>query len=1207
MAFSPFSAASQFERVHDRVPGSGVTAVLGPTNTGKTHLAIERMLAHSSGVIGLPLRLLAREVYNKILGRVGPEAVALITGEEKIKPKNPRYWVSTVEAMPRDLDVSFVAVDEVQIAADLERGHVFTDRILNRRGRDETLLLGAATMRPIIERLLPGASTVTRPRLSQLEFAGDRKITRQPRRTAIVAFSADEVYAIAELIRRQHGGAAVVLGSLSPRTRNAQVEMFQNGDVDYLVATDAVGMGLNLDVDHVAFASDRKYDGYQFRRLTPSEFAQIAGRAGRATRNGTFGTTGRCAPFEPELVNALQNHTFDSVKMLQWRNARLDFASVSALQVSLALAPAHEVLTRAPIAEDLRVLDHAARDVEVRDMAHGAAAVERLWETCQIPDYRKLSPAAHAELVTTVFGFLMQKGRIPDAWYASQVDQSDRIDGDIDTLSGRIAQIRTWTFVANRPDWLRDPDHWQGITREVENKLSDALHERLTERFVDRRTSVLMRRLRENSVLNTEIGKTGEVIVEGHAIGRLDGFTFAPDTAEAGSEAKALQAAAQKALAGEIEARAEKLSGAPDEHIVLTADGTIRWTGDAVAKLVAADDALHPRLRIIADERLTGAARDKVQARLDLWLKTHIEKLLGPLFELSKAEDITGIARGIAFQLVEALGVIERTKISSEMKDLDQASRATLRKYGVRFGAYHIYVPGLLKPAARALAALLWAEKQGNVDMSALTGAQHLASSGRTSFPADKLLPRDAYRVLGYRQCGERAVRVDILERLADLIRPALAWRENTSGDKPAGAFDGRGFVVTQAMTSLTGSAGEDFASILRALGYRMEKRSPLPVKVIEKPVEAEAPSAEAAPAEGTETAAAEASSEIAAEAPAPDAPAEAGADAVPETPADAVPTVAEAAAAPVIEQAMIAPVEDAAPAAAASVLPTVDFVNAQAPEPGEPAEAAPVEAAPVEATPVEAAAAEATPVEAAEAPQSEAAADAASDVAPAEAGATSEATPTEAASAEPAAAAPAETAEPVLVEVWRPGGRSEERRPRHEHQRGGRHHHRPQGDRGQQPAAGEQAAAGAAPVDGQQQRERHRGGPGGPGGGGGRRDRVKEFGKDFRKGPPREGAQQAAGDSPGQAPGGDRGPRRDNDGKGRDRNNKGGKFGGDREGRGGRDFRDKGGRDKGGPSLRPYASSANPRERDRPADPNSPFAKLAALKEQLAANNRKD
>jgi ATP-dependent RNA helicase SUPV3L1/SUV3 len=1219
MAFSPSSAAPPFGRAQDRgsdragprALGAGVTAVLGPTNTGKTHLAIERMLGHSSGIIGLPLRLLAREVYNKIVGRVGPEAVALITGEEKIKPKNPRYWVSTVEAMPRDLDVSFLAVDEVQIAADLERGHVFTDRILNRRGRDETLLLGAATMRPIIERLLPGVSMVTRPRLSQLEFAGDRKITRQPRRTAIVAFSADEVYAIAELIRRQHGGAAVVLGSLSPRTRNAQVEMFQNGDIDYLVATDAVGMGLNLDVDHVAFASDRKYDGYQFRRLTPSEFAQIAGRAGRATRNGTFGTTGRCAPFEPELVNALQNHTFDSVKMLQWRNSRLDFSSVSALQVSLALAPGHEVLTRAPIAEDLRVLDHAARDAEVRDMAHGTAAVERLWEACQIPDYRRLSPAAHAELVTTLFGFLMQKGRIPDSWYASQVDLSDRIDGDIDTLSGRIAQIRTWTFVANRPDWLADPDHWQGITREVENKLSDALHERLTERFVDRRTSVLMRRLRENSVLNTEIGKTGEVIVEGHAIGRLDGFTFAPDAAEAGSEAKALQAAAQKALAGEIEARAEKLSAAPDEHIVLTADGTIRWTGDAVAKLVAAEDALHPRLRIIADERLTGPARDKVQARLDLWLKTHIEKLLGPLFELSKAEDITGIARGIAFQLVEALGVIERAKISSEMKDLDQASRATLRKYGVRFGAYHIYVPALLKPAGRALAALLWAEKQGNVEMSALTGAQHLASSGRTSFPVDKTLPRDAYRVLGYRQCGERAVRVDILERLADLIRPALAWRDSNPGDKPAGAFDGRGFVVTQAMTSLTGSAGEDFASILRALGYRMEKRPPLPPKPVEAPaadaapVEAEA--VEASPGEAVATDAAP--TEISGETAAGETAAETVATAEAAGPSESV--AAQPAVEAEAEPAPTAPVtvEPAEPVATAASLPGVDFVTASAEAAAipndEPAavEAAPAAAPEADNAPPAETAPQAGTAEALAAPEvaSEAAAADAASAESASADVTAEETAGEAATAAP-------EAEPQLVEVWRPGGRSDERRPRQEHNRGEHHRgrHRQQ-DRAQGAAAGagEQAAAGSpAAGEGEQRGGRHRQGQGQ-----GRRDRVKEFGKDFRKGPPREGAPAAVeGQAPAQAQGPreDRGGRRDHEGKGRDRNNKG-KFGG--EGRGGRDFGKGGGRDKrdSGPSLRPYASSSAPRERDRPVDPNSPFAKLAALKEQLTANTRKD
>jgi ATP-dependent RNA helicase SUPV3L1/SUV3 len=947
--------------------------------------------------------------------------------------------------------------------------------------------------------------------------------------------------------------------------------MFQNGDVDYLVATDAVGMGLNLDVDHVAFASDRKYDGYQFRRLNPAEFAQIAGRAGRATRDGTFGTTGRCAPFEPELVNALQNHTFESVRVLQWRNSKLDFSSLGALQVSLALSPGHEALTRAPIAEDMRVLDHVARDADVREMAHGAAAVERLWDACQIPDYRKIAPAAHAELVTSLFGFLMQKGRIPDAWFAAQVDQADRVDGDIDTLSGRIAQIRTWTFVANRPDWLADPEHWQGIAREVENKLSDALHERLTERFVDRRTSVLMRRLRENVMLNTEIGKTGEVIVEGHVIGRLDGFTFAPDAAEAGSEAKALQATAQKALAGEIDARAEKLAAAPDDQFVLTSEGTIRWTGDAVGRLTAADDALHPRIRIISDERLSGAPREAVQTRLDLWLKTHVEKLLGPLFELSKAEDVTGIARGIAFQLIEALGVIERSKIAAEMKDLDQSSRAMLRKYGVRFGAYHIYVPPLLKPAARALASLLWALKEANVEMSVLSGAQHLASSGRTSFPIDKALPRDAYRVLGYRQCGERAVRVDILERLADLIRPALAWREASPGEKPAGAFDGRSFVVTQAMTSLTGSAGEDFASILRALGYRMDRRPPL----APKPVVIEAAAAEAASAEG--------------EVPS-------------ETMAEGAPEGASEAAVVAVEMSHDAPVEGEAAASSVTLLPDVAFVS----EPGshEPvAERAPVaDEAGVEKT--ESAGEGVAETISAEPPVEQASSEDASEAAP-EAAPAPEATPSE------ATATSAAPAEPELIEVWRPGGRSDERRPpRHDRNR----HRRP--DRVAEsapPAAAGEATPGEAGEGAKRERHRH-----------GRRDRHKDFRRP-QPAAPGEGAPPVVADgAPAQEPreDGNGRPRERFEGKGRNEDRNRGNFRGDRDkGRegGGRDKggRDKGGRDKGGrdrdkggresgPSHRQYASSASPRERDRPIDPNSPFAKLAALKEQMTAN-RKD
>ena len=823
--------------------GTGVTAVLGPTNTGKTHLAIERMLAHSSGVIGLPLRLLAREVYNKVAARAGAENVALITGEEKIKPPNPRFWVATVEAMPRELDTAFVAIDEIQLGADMERGHVFTDRMLKRRGREETLVLGAATMRPMVEKLLPGANIVSRPRLSQLTFDGDRKLSRQRRRTAIVTFSTDEVYAIAELIRRQRGGAAVVLGSLSPRTRNAQVALYQSGDVDYLVATDAIGMGLNLDVDHVAFAADRKFDGYQFRKLNPAELAQIAGRAGRAQSDGTFGTTGRCPPFEDDLVRALESHSFDPVRMLQWRNSELDFSSFGALQAALSMTPTEAGLTRAPVAEDILVLEHAARDEEIRALASNRETVERLWDVCQVPDYRKIAPAMHAELAVTLYGFLMREGKIPVDWFSSQVAQADRTDGDIDTLSNRIAHVRTWTFVANRPDWLADPEHWQAETRNVEDKLSDALHERLTERFVDRRTSVLMKRLRENTTLETEIQKGGEVVVEGHVIGRLDGFTFAAENSAGGSDAKALQAAARSALAGEIDARATKVAQAPEREFVLASDGTLRWSGAAVAKLAPGDDVMRPRLRLIADEHLTGAPREAVQARLDLWLKTQIERMFAPLFALAAAEDVTGISRGIAYQLIEATGVLERQRVAEEVKGLDQPSRATLRKYGIRFGAYHIYMPGLLKPAPRSLAAQLWALKHEQPDVKGLDELQRLAASGRTSIPVDKETPKALYRTIGYRVCGERAIRVDILERLADLIRPALSWRESASGAKPPGAFDGTGFTVTGAMTSLTGASGEDFASILRSLGYRMERR-PKPPEV-EKPKEADQPTVE--------------------------------------------------------------------------------------------------------------------------------------------------------------------------------------------------------------------------------------------------------------------------------------------------------------------------------------------------------------------------
>jgi len=821
------SMSGQVTGTHDR----GVTAVLGPTNTGKTHLAIERMLAHSSGVIGLPLRLLAREVYNRVAERVGADQVALITGEEKIVPRAPRYRVCTVEAMPTETDASFLAIDEIQLAADLERGHVFTDRILNLRGRDETLLLGAATMRQVIGKLVPGVNIVTRPRLSVLSYAGSKKITRLPRRSAVVAFSADEVYAIGELIRRQRGGVAVVLGALSPRTRNAQVELYQSGDVDYLVATDAIGMGLNLDLDHVAFASDRKFDGYQHRRLSPAEFAQVAGRAGRHTSDGTFGVTGRVDPLEDELVTALESHRFEQVKMVQWRNAALDFSSLNDLRESLERVPTREGLVKALPAEDQRVLEVAIRDPKIAAKADSRDRIALLWDVCQLPDYRRIAPANHAELVLTVFGQLVRDGVINEDWFADQIAYADRTDGDIDTLSNRIAHIRTWNYAANRSNWLANQTDWQERTRAIEDRLSDALHEKLTQRFVDRRTSVLMRRLRENTMAEAEITDDGDVIVEGQHVGQLQGFRFVPDPGAGGPDAKAIRAAAQKALAGEIGRRVEGIAAAGNEQFALAADGALRWRGIAVARLIKGDDVLRPRLVLLADESLTGPANEAVAKRLDAWLDQHCQTLLKPLFDLRSAELLPAEARGLAYRLAEELGVIERKAIAEEVRALDQDMRAGLRQLGVRFGAYHIYVPVLLKPGPSGLLAILWGLSQDDAETPGIAELPAMSAAGRTTIPYDPAIPNPLYRVVGYRVSGERAVRIDILERLADLVRPLIGWRPTAEQpEPPEGAVPPGGFTVTQQMTSLLGASGEAFSTVLKSLGYEVERR-PAPAK----------------------------------------------------------------------------------------------------------------------------------------------------------------------------------------------------------------------------------------------------------------------------------------------------------------------------------------------------------------------------------------
>ena len=805
--------------------GRGVTAVLGPTNTGKTHYALERMVAHKSGVIGLPLRLLAREVYQRLVLRVGEGAVALVTGEEKINPKNARYTVCTVEAMPRQTSAEFVAIDEVQLASDLERGHVFTDRLLHLRGTQETLFLGSDIMRNVLSKLLPGIHIMERPRLSKLEYAGSKKISRLKRRSAVVAFSAEEVYAVAEFIRRQKGGAAVVLGALSPRTRNAQVELYQNGDVDYLVATDAIGMGLNLDVEHVAFAQDHKFDGFQYRPLNIAEMGQIAGRAGRHTQDGTFGVTGHAAPFSDETIERLEAHVFEPVKILQWRSKEFDFSSLQALKHSLEKVPKVDGLTKAVPAVDQRTLEFLSRDDEIISLTERAENVELLWDICALPDYRRIAPAQHAELIAILFKDLVQKGALNEDYIARQIKLLDKTDGEIDTLSARIAQIRTWTYVANHPGWLRNFNHWQEKTREIENNLSDALHERLTKRFVDRRTSVLMRRLREKTMLEAEISVNGDMFVEGHLVGQLTGFRFVPDSSAEGLDAKAVTGAAQKALAIEFEARAARLHASGNNDFAIGNDGTIRWMGEPVGKLTSGDNVLRPNVLLLADDQVAENVRELVAARIERFVNHHITTILKPLDELSRAEDIDGLGRGLAFQLVESLGVLFRRDVHETVKSIDQTARGVLRRYGIRFGAYHIFMPALLKPAPAELVTLLWAINNDGFDKPGYGEIIPALAAGRTSLPTEQSFEREFYRLAGFRFLGKRAVRIDILERLADLIRPALSWNPGDA-PRPEAGYDGKSFISTPAMLSILGATAEDIEEILKGLGYRAESVS---------------------------------------------------------------------------------------------------------------------------------------------------------------------------------------------------------------------------------------------------------------------------------------------------------------------------------------------------------------------------------------------
>jgi ATP-dependent RNA helicase SUPV3L1/SUV3 len=792
-----------------RLDESGrITAVLGPTNTGKTHFAIERMLAHKSGMIGLPLRLLAREVYDKVVRLKGAASAALITGEEKIVPPNARYFVCTVEAMPLDIKVACLVVDEIQLCADPERGHVFTDRLLFARGEEETMFLGADTMRGLIQRFVPHAWFVSRARFSDLAYTGAKKLTRLPRRSAVVAFSTEDVYGIAELIRRQRGGAAVVLGALSPRTRNAQVALYQSGEVDFLVATDAIGMGLNMDVDHVAFAARDKFDGFVMRPLTPNEIGQIAGRAGRHMNDGTFGVTAETEPFDEDVVNRVEAHRYDPVRVLQWRNASLNFTSLDGLLESLdAPAPMRGLVKGRPATDFLSLRALAAHDA-IRERATSPAAVHRLWDVCQLPDFRKLSIDEHIRLVETIYNHLMgDHGALPEDWLARQIERVDIAEGDVATLSGRLAQIRTWTYAANRPEWIEHQSHWQERTRAVEDRLSDALHERLTQRFIDRRTSVLMKRLREDDLDDLKLDDSGAVIIGGESVGKLEGFRFEPDPRAEGIHGRTLRAAALRSLEGEFFARANRLASAQDSEITLSEHGRLWWDGAVVARLTAGPSPLDPVVQLLADEQLRSEQRSEVQARLDKWLKEKIATRLEPLIALrngteAKAGSVNAIpanARGIAYQICENLGTLPRSR--EEMGDLRPLIRG-LRPFGVWLGRRNVYMPALLKPEAARLLYLLRGVAQR------IEQFPPAPLPGITSFAMDDGMRADLLHAAGFRAMGGRAIRLDMLERLEEELEKGAA--AGTAADE-----------LLTKLVSLLGCDRESLDRVLAALGWQ--------------------------------------------------------------------------------------------------------------------------------------------------------------------------------------------------------------------------------------------------------------------------------------------------------------------------------------------------------------------------------------------------
>lgn len=860
-----------------------VTVVLGPTNTGKTHLAMERMTGYQTGLIGFPLRLLARENYDRLVARLGPSKVGLVTGEERILPPSARYICATVESMPLvrydtgtkadflgdewvNRGFEFIAVDEVQLAGDRERGHVFTDRIMNARGQFETMFLGAETAGPLLRQLLPDATFETRHRMSQLTYSGPKKLTRLPRRSAVVAFGVADVYQIADLVKRQRGGAAVVMGRLSPRTRNAQVELYQNGDVDFLISTDAIGMGLNLDLSHVALAADVKYDGRRMRKLSPAEMAQIAGRAGRHINDGTFGVTDGCQALEAEVVEAIEQHRFQPLRAMYWRNCDLDFSSIEALLHSLEAPPPLPFLFRKGDALDHQGLAALAERPGITAAASTPAAVRLLWDVACIPDFRQSLNENHYDMLAGIYNALVADGVLGVDTVARAMGQLDRLDGDLDTLMTRLAYIRTWTYITHRSDWTDNPAQWQDRARQVEDRLSDCLHARLSERFVDRRAAHLSRRLKEKKNLIASVKPNGTVLVEGEEVGVLDGFLFQPTLGE-GEEKSTILAAARRGLPDEIENRVRAFAASATPAFKLDGSGVISWRESRVARLVKGDGLYAPRPELFDSDLLSIDQEQRLAARLNDFVAEHVRDVLARLIALQSPEAVelpvrrqksdakanpqqdkadivpnapqdqsgptkdeiaaeppveqpeiveqpapepvvlSGAAKGVAYNLFEQLGAVRSADMAHMTRSLEEQDKAAMARLGLRFGVEAVYLPDMLKPAQIELRGLLW-----NLYLNDTGTFFAPPAPGRVTIDAVENVPDAFWLAVGYRRLGGRVMRVDMVERVAMLVRTA--------------ARDGA-FKITEEMLSLAGATREQMAAMLLDMQCKLVGEEP--------------------------------------------------------------------------------------------------------------------------------------------------------------------------------------------------------------------------------------------------------------------------------------------------------------------------------------------------------------------------------------------